>query len=99
MICFAALPPKEKPLYNFVKSFDKLPLDRLYIGDYWGYRGSYYLYENGSTHPYKQTCELIDFILSRKNGKNRAERMSFISRPGVPGRGATRCKAQKQKEE
>ena len=48
MICFAALPPKEKPLYNFVKGFDKLPLDRLYIGDYWGYRGSYYLYENGS---------------------------------------------------
>lgn len=25
--------------------------------------------------------------------------MSFISRPGVPGRGASRCKAQKQKEE
>lgn len=70
MICFAALPPREKPLYNFVKGFDKLPLDRLYIGDYWGYRGSYYLYENGSTHPYKQTCELIDFILSKKNYRN-----------------------------
>lgn len=37
--------------------------------------------------------------LQRGRGKNRAERMSFISRPGVPGRGATRCKAQKQKEE
>ena len=37
--------------------------------------------------------------LQRGRGKNRAERMSFISRPGVPGRGAARCKAQKQKEE
>lgn len=65
MICFSAFPPREKPIYNYVRGFKDFNMDRLYIGDYWGYRGSYYLYENGKDHPYAQTKALIEHIIEK----------------------------------
>lgn len=51
LICFSAFPPGEKPLYNYVNSLSSLQMDRIYICDSWGYRASYYLYENGAQTP------------------------------------------------
>ena len=65
VICFSALPPKTKPLYNFVKSFDDFSVDRVYLGDYWGYRGSYYLYERGKNYPERITSSFIDYIIKK----------------------------------
>ena len=55
LIVFAAFPPKDFPVYNNVKGFKDLPMDRLYIADTWGYRASYYLYENGNDIPNRLT--------------------------------------------
>ena len=70
MIVFQAFPPTDKPIYNYVNGFSSLNMDRLYIGDYWGYKGSYYLYENGSDKPYKTTCNIIKKIIDKGNYKH-----------------------------
>ena len=69
IICFSAFPPKEKPIYNYVRGFQNFNMDRLYIGDYWGYRGSYYLYENGKNDPFEQTSSLIKNYLEKGHYK------------------------------
>lgn len=69
LISFSALPPTDFRVYNNVKGFDGLFIDRLYIKDTWGYRGSYYLYENGENRPFLKTCALIDKILDDNNYK------------------------------
>lgn len=63
LISFSAMPPTNVRLYNNVKGLSKLPFDRLYINDTWGYRGSYYMYENGELTPYSKTCALIEKII------------------------------------
>ncbi len=67
LICFSAFPPGNMPVYNYVNGFQKLPLDRLYIADTFGFRASYYLYEHGENKPEILTCALIDHILKLKN--------------------------------
>lgn len=70
MICFQAMPPTNIRLYNNVKGFSNLPVDRLYISDSWGYRGSYYLYENGELQPFNSTKKLIEKIINDGKYKN-----------------------------
>ena len=53
-----------------MKGFKHLPVSRLYIKDTWGYRGSYYLYENGSNSPFLKTCALIEKILNEGQYSN-----------------------------
>lgn len=48
--------------YNYVRGLQNLPFDRLYILDVWGYRGSYYLYENGHDYPRLEVENLIIHI-------------------------------------
>lgn len=62
LISFSAMPPNNFRVYNNVRGFSNLPVDRLFIKDSWGYRGSYYLYENGSLDPFFSTCALIEKI-------------------------------------
>ncbi len=64
LICFAAFPPGNIRVYNNIKGFSDFNLDRLYINDTFGYKGSYYLYENGSEEPFKLTCSLIEKFIS-----------------------------------
>ena len=48
---------------------DKIHYDKLYILDVWGYKGSYYLFENGTDVPRKDTLSLLNFIMSKKRYK------------------------------
>lgn len=63
LVCFSAFPSGNIRVYNNVNGFKGLDVDRLYISDTWGYKGSYYLFENGSDEPYKLTCAFLkEFI-------------------------------------
>lgn len=64
LIVFSAFPPSNLRLYNYVKGFASIDVDRLYINDNFGYKGSYYLYENGTTYPFDLTNGLINKIVS-----------------------------------
>lgn len=67
LICFSAFPRGKFRVYNYVKGFADTNIDRLYINDTFGYKGSYYLFENGSEEPFKLTCALIQkYICSGK---------------------------------
>lgn len=64
LVCFAAFPSGNIRVYNNIKGFASINADRLYISDTFGYKGSYYLYENGSDEPFKLTCSLIQKFVS-----------------------------------
>lgn len=70
LICFSALPPTNIRVYNNIKGFCNLGVARLYIKDKWGFRGSYYYYENGDNYPYYKSCLLIEKII-REGGYTR----------------------------
>lgn len=70
LICFSAFPPTDLRVYNNIKGFKDVGVDRLYIKDSWGYRGSYYLYENGQDYPYLKTSKFIEHILSKYKYRN-----------------------------
>lgn len=70
LICFSAFPPTNMRLYNNIRGFSDLNVDRLYIADTWGYRGSYYLYEGGEDIPHQKTCALIENIIDKGQYKN-----------------------------
>lgn len=65
IIVFSAFTGKKRR-YNFVKGFEPLRMDKLYILDPFGYLGSYNLYEHGSNYPEVLTRKLIEYILGRK---------------------------------
>ena len=67
LICFSAFPPTNLRLYNNIRGFSDFNVDRLYIADVWGYRGSYYLRENGEDTPYRITCSIIEKVLMSGN--------------------------------
>lgn len=50
-------------LYNYVKSLSKLNANFIFLSDPYGYRGSYYLLENGNNTPELQTQRLINQII------------------------------------
>lgn len=68
-IVFSAFSSTNIRTYNYVRALKGAKCDRLYILDVWGYRGSYYLYENGSDEPYRETLSLIHSILRKKKYK------------------------------
>ncbi len=45
-------------------------VDRLYLLDTWGFKGSYYLFENGSKHPMELTDKVIEKYISKKKYRN-----------------------------
>lgn len=55
--------------YNYVKTASKYPVDALHIKDSWGYRGSYYLLDEGNPHPYYGVLNLIYNIIGKRDYK------------------------------
>ena len=63
VIIFSAFGPR--PLYNYMHTLQKLKTaDKLYILDDFGYKGSYYWFENGSDNPLVLTKSLIEKVLN-----------------------------------
>ena len=50
------------PKYNYMKTLAQSKIDKLFILDNFGYRGSYYWYENGSDKPLQLVTTLIERI-------------------------------------
>ena len=58
----------ERPKYNYVRGLNKEKgVDRLYILDDFGYKGSYLLFEDGKETPRLMVESLINDILSKKH--------------------------------
>lgn len=66
VIFFSALDKDNNRRYHYLKSFDDINYDKLYILDPYGYRGSYWLYENGKDYPQSETMSFLSYILSQK---------------------------------
>lgn len=63
IIVFSAF--ASKPSYNYVKTLKDLNFDQLFILDDFGYKGSYYWYENGDDYPRTLTESLISKFINR----------------------------------
>ena len=50
------------PKYNYMKTLAQSKIDKLFILDNFGYRGSYYWFENGSDKPLQLVTTLIERI-------------------------------------
>ena len=48
--------------YNYMKTLNDSKIDKLFILDVWGYRGSYYWYEKGKDEPKRLVSKLIESI-------------------------------------
>lgn len=48
--------------YNYMKTLKDSTIDKLFILDVWGYRGSYYWFEKGKDEPNKSVSKLIESI-------------------------------------
>lgn len=66
IIIFSGFSPGA-PRYNYIRSLKSKKVDKLFILDVFGNRGSYYLYENGVNDPERLTRGLIHHII--KKGK------------------------------
>lgn len=60
IIVFSAFETVRK--YNYMKTLSKSKIDKLFIMDTFGYKGSYYWYENGSDLPKVLVSKLIEQI-------------------------------------
>lgn len=69
LVVFSGFSPGDQRKYNYIKSFRSLSIDKLFILDPYAYRGSYYLYEDGSNYPQIETQSLIDKIIKKYNYK------------------------------
>lgn len=69
LICFSAFPSGNIRVYNNVKGFEDINVDRLYINDTFGYKGSYYLYENGDDYPYELTLSFLKEFIEQHDYK------------------------------
>ena len=56
-----------KPKYMYMRTLKDVMVDKLFILDDFGYKGSYYWFENGADKPLRLTSGLINTIL--KSGK------------------------------
>ncbi len=52
--------------YNYVRSLSRIPIDFIFLSDPFGYRGSYYLYDNGSDNPKSIINSIIQDHLARR---------------------------------
>lgn len=48
--------------YNYMKTLAESKIDKMFILDNFGYRGSYYWYENGGDEPNKLVSSLIERV-------------------------------------
>lgn len=69
IIVFSGFNSDDTRVYNYIKSLYPVKCDKLFINDTWGYKGSYYWYENGNNMPEQLTQEVIAYIKGRKNYK------------------------------
>ena len=70
IISFSGFPGNRKPSYNYVRTLRGIKeVDKLFILDDFGYKGSYYLMENGSDIPCRLVVGLIKEIVSREGYK------------------------------
>lgn len=60
IIVFSGFGPVRK--YNYMKTLAQSKIDKLFILDNFGYRGSYYWYENGKNSPNVMVSKLIEQI-------------------------------------
>lgn len=58
----------ETPVYNYVKTLKSFKCDKLFLLDDFAYRGSYYMYSNGSSLPMLLTQSLIESVISNGGG-------------------------------
>ena len=78
LVVFSAFPPTDKMrVYNYLKSFQNLNIDRLYIKDTFGYKGSYYLYDKGDTYPQVLCSSLIEKMMTRGGVQNANHSWNF----------------------
>ena len=49
----------DKPVYNYIRTLKDIKCNKLFILDDFGYRGSYYWYENGKSYPLELVSSLI----------------------------------------
>lgn len=56
---FSAFGSSDRRTYNYVRTLHGCKIDKLFILDPWGVKGSYNLYENGSDYPQNVTNSLI----------------------------------------
>lgn len=57
------------PKYNYMRTLKDVKVDKLFILDDFGYRGSYYWFLDGTDKPLQLTNGLINHILKRKSYK------------------------------
>lgn len=63
MIVFSGFSP-QKPMYNYMRTLKNVKsINKLFILDDFGYRGSYYLKEDGRDTPQKLVIELVKKIM------------------------------------
>lgn len=68
VIVFSGFPGNNKPAYNYIRTLKKVKADKLFILDDFGFKGSYYLLENGTNKPQLLVQSLIENIVKRKKG-------------------------------
>ena len=56
----------EKPTYNYMRTLRNVKADQLFVLDDFGYRGSYYWFENGDSRPSELVRGLIRQVLDSK---------------------------------
>lgn len=68
VVVFSGFPGNNKPVYNYMRTLKKVKVDKLFILDDFGYKGSYYLLENGTNRPQLLVQSLIEHIIKLKRG-------------------------------
>ena len=63
VISFSGFSPT--PVYNYMRTLNSVKADQLYILDDFGYKGSYYWYENGKEEPRLFVQGLINQVVIR----------------------------------
>ena len=54
----------DKPMYNYIRTLRTIKADKLFILDDFGYKGSYYWFENGNDKPLLLVNSLLQTLLS-----------------------------------
>lgn len=62
IVCFSGF--ASKPVYNYMRTLKSVAADQLYILDDFGFKGSYYWFENGKDNPRRLTHNLIQKIIN-----------------------------------
>lgn len=63
IISFSGFPGNIAPSYNYIRTLSGIKYDKLFILDDFGFRGSYYWFENGKDSPRRLTQGLINQVI------------------------------------